>query len=208
MEPVEFERLVENIRKDGTLTSLPLLCRNEDGSLEILSGHHRIEAALKAGITEAECIIINTPLSEQKKTAIQLSHNAITGKDDISILRELYDSIDVEMKEYSGLDDSFFGEDKLASIVAATSASLKTERLEIIFLPSEIEEFSELLKEIERRAPKHKVMLAHIDDFDRVFDALVSTKLAKNVSNTAAAITAMAQLALERIEQIENDMDE
>lgn len=45
-------------------------------------------------------------MSEEHRIAIQLSHNAIVGQDDPDILKKLYDKIlDIDLKEYSGLDD-------------------------------------------------------------------------------------------------------
>ena len=84
MAEPEFNRLVENLRRDGVLTSLPLVYRGE-----VLSGNHRVQAALKAGILTADVIEIETELSEEQQRAIQLSHNALTGKDDPNLLREI-----------------------------------------------------------------------------------------------------------------------
>src|SRR5258708_4381125 len=47
MDPGEFDRLVKNVRTDGKLTSAPLACQLEDGSIELLSGHHRTLAAIQ-----------------------------------------------------------------------------------------------------------------------------------------------------------------
>jgi ParB-like chromosome segregation protein Spo0J len=49
MKAPQFKRLVENIRRDGVLTQLPLVYRGR-----ILSGNHRVRAAIEAGLTEIE----------------------------------------------------------------------------------------------------------------------------------------------------------
>src|SRR5215472_18033197 len=72
MEPEQFKRLVENVKVDGALTEIVLCCQNEDGSLEILSGHHRQEAAIAAGQATIWAMVITTPLDEERKYAIQL----------------------------------------------------------------------------------------------------------------------------------------
>jgi hypothetical protein len=74
MAEPEFNRLVENLRRDGVLTSLPLVYRGE-----VLSGNHRVQAALKAAIVQADVIEIETELSEEQR-ACWLSHNALTSK--------------------------------------------------------------------------------------------------------------------------------
>lgn len=52
------------------------------------------------------CLATDDKLTQDQKTAIQLSQNAISGQDDPATLKLLYESIlDTEMKKYSGLDD-------------------------------------------------------------------------------------------------------
>ena len=100
MTDAMFSRLVGNIRKDGCLTTTPLVYE-AGGKLEVLSGNHRVQAAIKAGIEEADVLEIVTPLSREQKVAIQLSHNSINGKDDPNILAELWGELDFDAKEYA-----------------------------------------------------------------------------------------------------------
>ncbi len=44
MKAEQFQSLVENIKKDGNLSSLPLCYREKDGKLRVLSGNHRVQA--------------------------------------------------------------------------------------------------------------------------------------------------------------------
>src|SRR5690242_16828167 len=76
MKPEQFNRLVENIRRDGCLTSVPLVHRDGD-DLVVVSGNHRVSAAIKAGIEESDVIEVMSPLTRQQFVALQLSHNAI-----------------------------------------------------------------------------------------------------------------------------------
>lgn len=50
MRHEEFQRLVANVKKDGQLTSAPFAARNADGTYEVLSGNHRVQAAIAAGV--------------------------------------------------------------------------------------------------------------------------------------------------------------
>ena len=94
MRHEEFQRLVANIKRDGQLTSAPFAALDPaDGKYEVLSGNHRVQAAISAGLQTIPCIITDDPLSEEQRIAIQLSHNAIVGQDDPDILKKLYDKI-------------------------------------------------------------------------------------------------------------------
>ncbi len=88
MTPQEFSQLVANIKQDGKLMGVPVVYRGE-----VLSGNHRVRAAIKAGIEEADVLDILTELTEERRLAIQLSQNAINGKDDPNILAQLYTSL-------------------------------------------------------------------------------------------------------------------
>ena len=104
MPPATYKRLVENIRHDGVLTSTPLVgsMKGDERRLFVLSGNHRVAAAIDAGIEEATCIAILDPIPRDRFSAIQLSHNAIEGDDDASILQELYAILDLDLKSVLG----------------------------------------------------------------------------------------------------------
>lgn len=81
----QLRRLVENIRRDGVLTSLPLVYTpsaelNPDffaqsgGAPIIVSGNHRVEAAREAGLEVIDVIELRTPVTDARLRAIQLSH--------------------------------------------------------------------------------------------------------------------------------------
>ena len=91
----QLERLTENVKRDGRLTSLPLVHTLADGRLELISGHHRTLASIGAGFDQIEVIVITTELDDSRITALQLSHNAISGQDDKSILAGLYEALDL-----------------------------------------------------------------------------------------------------------------
>ena len=77
MRHEEFNRLCENIRHDGKLTSVPFCCKDDDGRYLILSGNHRVKAAVQVGLPTITVMVTDDPLSEDQRIAIQLSHNAI-----------------------------------------------------------------------------------------------------------------------------------
>lgn len=202
MDPDEFARLVANIKADGVLTSLPVVYRGT-----VLSGNHRTQAAIKAGLEESEVIEIVSELSEDEQLAIQLSHNSIKGKDDSNILRELYDSINsLDLKLYSGLTDDDF---KISDIDVQTLSFIQPsyEDMTIAFLPEEKSLFIEAIEKIGKKAKDRLILTARMQDFDTVYRAVISTKSKLNIINTAEAFKTMAELALQRLEELDGEAE-
>lgn len=196
MDPDEFTRLVNNIKNDGVLTSLPVIYRGT-----VLSGNHRTQAAIKAGLEEADVIEIVSELSEDEQKAIQLSHNAIKGKDDSNILRELYDSINsLDLKLYSGLTDDDF---KITDVEVQTLSFVQPtyEDMVIAFLPEEKTLFIEALEKVGKKAKDRLIVAGRASDFDLVFKAVINAKSKLNIINTAEALKTIAELALQKLEE-------
>jgi hypothetical protein len=164
MRVEQYRRLVDNIKRDGCLTSVPFAIRSGDPSTHttgsgqagsgqvryrILSGNHRVSAAKDAGLTEIPVLYTDRELTRQQQVAIQLSHNAIAGQDDLAILRELYDEInDVALKEYSGLDDVVLGKMEPPSLDPLSESALEYRIVSIAFLPDEVDRAEKLLAKV------------------------------------------------------------
>lgn len=192
MKADQFNQLVANLKRDGRLTSFPLV--HED---VVLSGNHRTQAAIQAGIEEDFVIEILGPLSDERKLAIQLSHNAITGQDDPSLLEMLYGQLGFEDKMYSGLTDAMFVAPPI-DLAAIGIGGTQYEELVVSFLPEQREAF---LRALSRCANEKRVVLVgHRDDFDEFFDTIIAVKSRKNVFNTAVALRTMAELAMKQLE--------
>ena len=142
-----FDRLVENVKKDGELSSLPFCYYDrEKDTMTVLSGNHRVRSLLANGMESVVIMYNIVSMTEDEKTSLQLSHNAISGEDDTQILRELYESIqDLELKVLSGLDDSFFTdmENKTASLIE--SLEIPTVEVMLFFTDEVVDKFSEIL---------------------------------------------------------------
>jgi len=201
MPPAQYQRLVENLRKDGILTSAPLIYQDE-----ILSGNHRVKAAIDAGITEAGCIEITSKLSKEDRVSIQLAHNAIAGDDDPNTLEQLYKSLGLDAKTYSGLTDDLFTAAEDVDLESLAIGAPPYMDMVIEFLPEEAIQFEALLARIDQALKGKNPPIRHVaayDDFDTMFNALVRVKELSGIHNSAIAIRMMAELALERIEQLE-----
>lgn len=212
MDKAEFDQLVENIKRDGVLTSLPVVY-DKDIPGEILSGNHRVEAAIKAGIESADVIVIKSDLTKDQKLGIQLSHNAIHGKDDPNLLKVLYDSIEsIDFKNYSGLTDDAFKVNEI-DLTALSFGNVKAEDLTISFLPEDKQAFIDNLERIKKLAKKQNVVVANRSDFDLFFETMLTIKSEYAILNHSIAINKMLELAnkqieLERQEKAQNDGSE
>lgn len=204
-------RLTENIKRDGGLTSLPLVWLeqtqkgkpiNDPATYLIVSGNHRVFSAREAGLAEIDCIVITNWVSEARRIEIQLAHNAVSGQDDLSILEQLYEGLDLSGKEYSGITDDLFKSLKELSISGFSVDGPEYQEITLTFLPEDADQFIKLVD----RAQKNSdgiFKAAHLDDFSKLFDAIVRTKDELNIQNNAVAVHALAELAHERLDQIE-----
>jgi len=193
MTGAQFNLLVANIKRDGCLTSFPLVHR-VDGELRVVSGNHRVPAAMKAGLVEADVIEITSPLTREQFVALQLSHNAIVGKDDPNILKSLYDELDFGWKEYSGLTDDAFKVEDLDTSVLRVEAPFY-EELTISFLPGDAAVFNGWLDKIAKSKAAGARLVGDYADFALFFDTLLAVKHTTGVHNTAVALRLMAEMA-------------
>lgn len=205
MKATEFKKLVENVKRDGCLTQLPFCAYNEKNELEVLSGNHRVQAAIQAGLKEIDIQMTEQRLTKDQKIAIQLSHNAISGQDDMAILKELYGAIDdVNMKAYSGLDDETL---KLLNDIKTQSMSaegLKYYIINLLFLPHEIKQIRDCLKEAKQIVGTNVTLMARFEDYDKYLDTMVDMSKGSRIKNTACCFMAMLEIVNNHIEDLKD----
>jgi hypothetical protein len=206
MRAEQFQNLVENIKKDGNLSSLPLCYREKDGKLRVLSGNHRITAARQAGVEQVLVMVVAEEKDADERLAIQLSHNAIAGQDDLVILKELWESIkDVQSRVYAGLDS-----DTLKALEGIQFAAISEQRLRyklttFLFLPEELEDLDRLLKETAAAFAGDVVYLAHLHTFDAFFGLITKIKKRCQIKNSAASFLKLMELAMIGLEKLEQE---
>jgi hypothetical protein len=199
----QMRRLSGNIKRDGATTSAVLIYPDsKTKKLIVLSGNHRVEAAILAGQSVVPVMVIQNYLTPERRVSIQLSHNAITGQDDPNILGRLYESLSLEYKAYSGLTDDSFNVLEKLDIDSLSLGTPKYEEITLLFLPSEKEVFQKAVEIIDKSKATKTIHLAHYEEFGRLFDALVLVKERNNVFNSAVALRDLVDLALERLEQL------
>lgn len=184
-----FQRLVDNIREDGVLQQWPFVWSDaESGRKVVLSGNHRVKAAMAAGLDVIDWTECDEPLSSDRRTAIQLAHNAIVGEDDITTLQRLYESIqDVSQRLYSGLNDASLDLMSEVDMTSLAEANLDFTTLMVVFLPEEYERAEEALDNA-KSAGADRVWLARHDQHNQMLDALEDARSAAHIMNAATAI--------------------
>jgi hypothetical protein len=195
-----FARLVENLRRDGALagdtpfgwrlhddaTRMPV----EPETYEVLSGNHRVRAAIAAGLEMIDFVVTDDYLPPDRRKSIQLSRNAVVGEDDPAVLKTLYESIeDVGLRLYSGLDDKQLRLLAEVSVAPISEAALEFQTIALTFLPHEIEQVNTIWDEARKQIGSTKGhWLARWADYDRAMDALEAAGQAYNVRNTATSL--------------------
>jgi len=207
MKAEQYRQLVENIGRDGCLTSVPFGVKEGDGFL-ILSGNHRVQAARDAGLKEIPLLYTTAKLTRDQQLAIQLSHNAIVGEDDLAILRELYDEIgDLDYRQYSGLDDAALGAIQAPPLDPLSEQALEYRVVSVVFLPSEVERAEKVFDLVMRRADGAKVWVNRFADYDKWLDSITAAKESAGVKNTATAIGLLLDLAERHIAELPGGTD-
>lgn len=206
MRKEEYDRLVENVRRDGCLTSTPLIYSGgeyEEGRELVLSGNHRTMASIDAGLDEIDCMLIEEQLTRQQLVAIQLSHNSITGQDDPATLKQLYDELDdVDWRAYSGLDDEQLNLLAEVSPEGLSEANLDFATVSLIFLPPELEAARTAFDEA--RLAQNESWLAARADYEQTLDTLASTHAAHKVGNVATALHAILAIVERHLDELQD----
>ena len=197
MDDAKFKQLVNNIRKRGTLESLPLCTHTEKG-VEIISGHHRTKAARTAGLKSAPVLLDMSNLNRSQIAAKQLAHNAISGVDDQNVLREIAKLItDVDDMLESAIDEKVFKE-QVAEIerLATPSVAIDWKTVQFTFLPHQLEDMNRL---VEKSVGAEVVGIVGDEQFKKFVDALEKTKRFNDVKAVGTAVYLMIKSALEKM---------
>lgn len=196
-----FRQLVENLRRDGALTSVPLVRPDGDGH-RILSGHHRVAAAIEAGIETAECMVLDEPITRQQEVALVLSHNSLSGEDDPATLKALYEELDEpEWMDYSGLDDRTLELLDEVTTEGLSEANLEFANVNLVFLPHEKEAAERALFEAKKLHGISDAWLAGISQYEQTLAALETVRSSYSIGNVATALSIILAV-------FENHLDE
>lgn len=202
------DQLTANIMKRGQMESLPFLVLKDD-KLEIISGHHRIKSARAAGLKEFVAIIDVSGLTRSQIAAKQLAHNAISGFDDDSTLREIVKMI----TDVDDMIESFIGKDIMEEPLEQYDKMLSPavqfdfKNVTFSFLPHQIADMDALIKNLETSAPDI-IGVAAFEQCKEFVETLGKYQKFTDIRNVGAAIHSMMQSVNEKMNDVGFDEGE
>ncbi len=202
MDKTTFDQLMSNIKRDGGLTSVPL-CYNDGGVFSVLSGNHRVMAARAAGLEEILVMYVDRSMTRGEKIAIQLSHNAIVGKDDMVILKSLWEELeDIDQKLYAGLDSETLKELEKLEFTSIAEARPDFKVIVLAFFPEDAEMLKALYKDIELVFSGDENYILSRNTYDPAFALFADVKEKYAIVNNAAAGGMIFKLARGRLDEL------
>ncbi len=207
MTKEQLERLSNNVKGDGFLSQLPFCIKEESGKFRILSGNHRVKSAIKAGLSRI-LILFGTPdvFDDQKQLAMQLSHNAISGQDDVSILQELYSSLkDIAMKAYSGIDEKGLFGYKSLDFSGISEQDIALNEINFMFCDINAETVNKVLDHLEKKGVDPEKDAIVVGDVDRFIEIMTRVKKRLNIKNRSVALLAMCRICDAYLEATEGE---
>ncbi len=199
MKKETFDVLTRNIKNLG-LSSLPF-CWWDGENYHVLSGNHRVQSAIAAGVELIMILYSDRAMPEQERITIQLSHNQLSGQDNPQILRELWGKIEaLEFKDLTGFDSEFFEKLPASDVVDLKPPLVKYKSVTLTFIEDGADRFKEAVEAIKAEAGKGgDIYLARFADFDQFFKAVLMVKDKFEIINTATAVSKMAEINLEKL---------
>lgn len=202
------DQLTANIKNRGQLESLPLLV-DKDGTLEIISGHHRIKSARAAGLKEIVAIIDVSGLSRSKIASKQLAHNAISGFDDPSTLKEICKMLD----DVDDMLESFIGKDILEEPLEQydkmqpPAVQFDFKNITFSFLPHQVSDMDALVRRLDATG-SDIIGVAPYEQCQRFVETLTKYQKFSDIRNVGAAVYSMIENASEKMDDAGYDETE
>jgi len=207
MDDGTFNRLTENVRKEGRLESLPFCALTTDKDkerFEVVSGHHRLRAARAAGMEQIHVLVDETGLNRSAIAAKQLAHNAIQGVDDPDMLAQIYSEIeDAERQIETHLDPSVLGLEELADAAKLTALTVDFDAkvVNMVFLPSQVDHME---KVVERINPQSTTVYAlPMELYERFKEVTERVGGHEDIRQLGAVLSRVFELAEERLNELE-----
>jgi hypothetical protein len=212
MSPEAMERLIENVRSEGRLESLPFGV-HRGGFIELVSGHHRARAAVAAGITTFPMLVDTRDLTRDRVKSKQLAHNAINGTDNEAMLRQIFSEIDdvtARLEAFVVVDDKFMDGVGAGAKAINEEIAIKWPVLSFTFLPAQRERFEIIIDRLAKQVPKDcdELWLVNETAAAAFSDALgrIGRKFdIRSTGNIVGRIVELANAHLDAIEQQEKE---
>ncbi|MDK2899611.1 MAG: hypothetical protein PWQ45_113 [Thermosipho sp. (in: thermotogales)] len=202
MKTETFRRLVENIKDENRLESMPFTAETENG-VEIISGHHRIRAAKEAGLEDIYVIVDTSNMPRDKIKSKQISHNSISGKDNEQILRQIFDSIEDASEKIKAYANINF-ERELEAVSSAEITYDGNERV-VNLLFTEYEH-NQVERAIEKLGNKDPIYIAEIEKFEEIKNKLDLVSKGYDIKSTSRLLGFLAERVFDEM-GIDEDFD-
>ena len=201
MEKDMLDKLTANVSEDGFLSQLPFgMKRNEDGKYLILSGNHRLKASIKAKL-EFILILYIDEVDKDKQIAYQLSHNSIVGKDDLQMLKEIYEQMrSIESREFSGLNGVQFIEVDKLSTSSINDGDIELTEMKFLFVESRSNNVKAVLHELEKQNIDKDCSIV-VGSFEEFIKTMTEIKKAYNIKSNTVAFGRMVDICREKLEE-------
>ena len=194
MEPRKFDTLTQNIKLRGMLESLPYCYqKNGEGQIEIVSGHHRARAALKAGIQRIPVIVDEREMSRSTITAKQIAANELTGHPDEKLLAQLITQMTTaDDMLLSGLDADHLPHPESENVsINSLNVNYDFRSVEFMFLGRELEDLKKFIDDCKADMTGLAPMELY-EDFSR---EIIGYANRNNIKNVSAAVSRLIEIA-------------
>ena len=201
MDKRRMKILTSNIAKRGQLESLPYVYKDGE-QLYIVSGHHRVRAAVAAGLKQIYVLVETTHLTKSQIISKQISHNELVGSADSEILGQLVSQMEsVDDLISSGLSEEWLNDIKGdATAIEVPNLDFDWRKVEITFLPAQMEDFKTLCASIDNKS--EMVGVVSKDLYTKFSNAMVDYGRKNNIKSIGAVISKLVEVALRDLEEV------
>nr|WP_232371796.1 ParB/RepB/Spo0J family partition protein [Leptospira ainazelensis] len=204
MTPDQMNRLVENVKRDGFLSQLPFAVKIDE-KYKIISGNHRVTASIKAKLP-AILVLYIEDIDSERELAIQLSHNSISGQDDLGILKTLYLQIkELDWKAYSGIDEQALLNYQIPELIPISESDIQLNEIRLFYADLDLKRIDLTLEALEKKIIDDKRDRVVLGDFERFVETMTEVKRRLNVKNHSVAFIKMIEICEEWIRENDNE---
>ena len=183
MSEQAFLQLARTIEQTNRLESAPLTAWKND-RLELISGHHRVRAAKKAGLESIWVMVDVTEMGTDFIKAKQLAHNSIQGADNVDLVAQIFADIadaDARLEAFIEPDLGVLDVD-IQLTASELNVSFKTRVVSLIFLDAQAAMFRHAMELL--TGTETDVYLAAREEYDLLIDTIAQVAATYNIHST------------------------
>lgn len=200
MDERKMKILASNIKNRGALESLPYISK-KDNTFTIISGHHRVKAAVIAGLSHIYGLVDTNEMTKSQVVSKQIAHNELTGKHDSEILQQLIKMMkNVDDIIASGLSEEYINTLKEKSpVMDMPQLEFNWRTISSHFLPNSLKNLEKLVKLVDKKADYMGV--APLDTYKPFIEAVRSYGNANEIKSIGTTIHYLTEIALNELKK-------